>query len=250
MKALNELSKRYKTSKKRKYSKGVSKTVITEDNHVNIDSSTENKFKISDVKVNIPTWERGNEKKLLLNGLKIGVGNYNRAGRQIEIHKLKLKTILERNNTRYIIPDHSVRIIIVYDKQTNGVAPPLANICFSLDQDGNPFVTQQDLKGQTVLDRFEIVYDQDFEWPSTDISNGGLGVQGTTNSGQPSFYQYLTLKFNPPLKTKYFTSNDGTVGDIESGSLLAYVFSDLIVEDDNPFTNYVGLIRLYFKDIK
>lgn len=247
MKSENKLKKPYK---KRKVVKGVNKTTITIDNRINIDSEKENKSKMSDVKIHLDVWERGNERKQLLNGLKIGVGNFNRSGRQIEIHKMKFKLILERIATMQLIPDHSVRIIIVYDKQTNGIQAPLGNIIFSLNQDGNPFVTQQDLKGQTVLDRFDIIYDQDYEWPYTDFRDTVAGFQGTTNAGQAPFYQPLTLKFDPPLKTKYFTTNDGTIGDIESGSLIMYVFSDLIVLNNQPFVNYQGLLRIYFKDIK
>lgn len=235
--------------KKRKIANSQITKVVT-NNKINKQNDKNLKCKIKDAIISQEVVERPNERWQLLNGIKIGVGNYQRSSREILIHRITLKYAIEKYpDVNIVIPEHDMRLILIYDKQCNGTRQPLSNTIFSLDNDGNPYYSIWDGVGLPYLNRYEILYDQVWKWPFTDFVPNQI-VQGTTNSGQAPLIQDVELHFDPPLLTVYSDLNSGDIGDIESGSLTMSIVGNWKTSDlQDPPIVLDGRARLYFTEV-
>lgn len=147
----------------------------------------------------------------LLNGCVAGSQNYNRIGRKILMKSLQLRLIVAAS-TPLASVDSLCRIIIVYDKQTNGAAPTVANILQSQNITGVNSSSATDMVNLDNRDRFTILRDIVF----------ALAGQSTTATqaiaGGPTvkeINEYIRLN----LDTVFNAGTAGTIGDIQSGSL-------------------------------
>lgn len=157
---------------------------------------------------------------VLLNPVQQGPAYYNRIGSRIELSSLNLRGIINPlfvNNA--VRPFDIGRIIIFYDRQTNGVLPTQVDLLQTRDQAGNATNVGLSPINLDNRDRFLIIRDYQMYFPEND----GTGItrlvntQGKEGNNEYSINMHIKLK---GLQTMYkSTSNPITAGDIATGGL-------------------------------
>lgn len=164
----------------------------------------------------------------LLNGLSQGAGPSARIGGRIEVRSIQFRGNFQSGTTATGITP--LRVKIVYDKETNGLAPNATDI-----------MATDLIYGMNNLNnagRFITLLDKTFE------------PQAGVQAGSASSFQAQTIegycKLNLP--TKYNSGNAGTVADISSGSIYALTWSNGATTGGAGFADEVSF-RMRYTDI-
>jgi len=139
----------------------------------------------------------------LLNGLDRGDDDGSRIGRKVTLKSLELRGVAKATVETGLA--QAIRVIVVYDSQTNAAAPGITDILNTADA-----VSLRNMNGST---RFKVLID----W------YGALG-DATGDQRQPAFmHEYR--KFSLPMQ---FNNGDaGTVADIVMGSIYMVTVGEL-----------------------
>lgn len=176
----------------------------------------------------------------LLNGTVPGDDVVNRTGRHISMQSLKFRydyqVALDANN---VSPDYC-RMLIVYDKQSNGVAPTWANVVSTVTAAAAVTTSSRSPKSEINRDRFVIL--RDIGWHSPIV--GASGASRIDPAAMPmSGTMYIKLN---GLPVAYNAGTAGTVADIVSGGLFVMTQGLTAAGATAAWSvNYVA--RLYFK---
>lgn len=147
----------------------------------------------------------------LLNGCIAGSQNFQRIGRKINMKSLQIRGVL--TPTDLTTNAQMVRMIVVYDKQSNGAAPTFANVITSQNIAGATQSLVGDMVNLDNRDRFEIIRDKIYSF------NFGDAAGYAPSPGSYECTDYIRLADRPVV---FNAGTAGTVGDIQSGAL--YVF--------------------------
>ena len=171
---------------------------------------------------------------ILLQGTAVSQREKNR----IEMRSIRYKAWVKHNPlaialTAGYFNAQRVRLTLVYDLQTNGTLPSLADVFGRVDQNGA--IQNSGLFAQSInvtnRDRFVILADDIFWLPETQMIVAGAACQWTAGSwgqggkdGSGGYFvdRFVKLK---GLNTMY-KSNGGTIGDITTGGLYLVATSD------------------------
>nr|WAE42151.1 MAG: capsid protein [Cressdnaviricota sp.] len=107
-----------------------------------------------------------------------------------------------------------LRVLIFYDKQTNGAAPIYSDVINSLTQAGASSSLANDYFNLQNRDRFQILRDHKYYMNSTTNGNG-LSVE-TPTMKELMIEDFIPLK---NLETCYVTAPNGAIGDVKTGGL-------------------------------
>jgi len=165
-----------------------------------------------------------NASSFTLNLIPPGTASYNRVGRKIQLQSLRLKGNFQFSFTpggTGIVAGNAVRMVVVWDKQTNGALPAWQDIFGYTLQDATEASTIMAPSKYDNMARFQILKDQVFE-PQTLV--GHVVTTGLCEQ-MVSFDSYI------PLKGKE-TSFGGqsapcTIADIATGGLYVFFRSQL-----------------------
>jgi len=166
---------------------------------------------------------------LLINGVSQGTDYNARIGRKILLKSLLVRFTLTPNSgvTNGSVGD-IVRIMIVYDSQTNGTQPVVADILQTS--------TFDDPINLTNRDRFKILTDKF-------LTMGAFTMTGTpalaTGSPQPKYFK-IYKKFNLDV---IFGGTGNTVGSVQTGGIFLFIMSL-----NNQITNLTHNSRIRFID--
>jgi len=162
-----------------------------------------------------------------INAVSTGSGAWNRIGRRITMKSLYLQGFFTSNLASITAASiaQNVRIMIIYDKQSNGANPALSDILRDQinnnGQDSNLTLQTSGLNMNN-RDRFEIILDKRFMLPGCTAAGG----PGIFNGGN----QTNTVEEFRNLKGRevQFRSDSvpSTVADIAAGSLIMMTFGD------------------------
>lgn len=151
----------------------------------------------------------------LLNGCIAGSQMYNRTGRKIHLKSLQMRgALFPAGNVTFT----DVRIIIFYDKQTNGAAPAVVDVINSVNQAGVASSTVLDGLNLNNRDRFQIIRDKHYT----------MGISTTLAGSAQSDTSVYTVDDYIKLdcETVYNAGAAGTVGDITTGGLFMLLIGD------------------------
>lgn len=154
---------------------------------------------------------------VLLNGVQQGSDATTRIGRKMIMKSLLLRWSWNLGATS--TGGSPVRILIVYDKQANAVAPAISDVLVA-----DTFISQNNLNNR---DRFVILCDQITE-PVSANANGSIGG---------SVYKKINLE------TMFNAGTAGTIGDITSGSVYLFVAQTANIGTANASFNWRSRIR-------
>lgn len=151
--------------------------------------------------------------RTVLNAVPLGNDYYQRTGRKLTMKSLHLKGTI--NMTATVVQDY-LRLLILYDSQTNKNLPATADIL--LDANAAPGTTSYSELNLNFRERFRVLRDKRYFSPPGTYTGGVI-----TNN--VAFDQTENLEVNEFIKlrgleTQFDATNGGTVADITSGSLV------------------------------
>lgn len=176
----------------------------------------------------------------LLNGTIPGDDVVNRTGRHISMQSLKLRYDLQiEANAANVTPDYC-RMLIVYDKQANAVAPTWANVVSTVTNAAAVTTSSRSPKSEINRDRFVILRDMGWHSP---LVGAALGSRIDPVQFPMSGVLYINLK---GLATQYNAGTAGTVADIVGGSL--FIMTQALTAAGATAAWSVNFVsRLYYK---
>lgn len=191
---------------------------------------------------------RGNDKLTntgyCLNAMFKGTSGYQRLGNKIRLKSLQVSGWIVKYTGDYWPPPTKLRIIIVYDKQTNGAAPQLNTILKSHLNVGTPVTDINSMINMGERNRFEILKDCSFYMDGEQVSGNGEinNYEPGTMDNKKLVNFYLKLKGRPTVFG--VDANAGTIGDVKSGGLYVYLLD--ANDDHTGYWNFDGTFRLRF----
>jgi len=146
---------------------------------------------------------------LILNGIPQGVGDNSRVGQRVRMFNFTVRGEINFLPTATAItqPD-SLRLLIVYDRQTNGVAPPYSNVIANITTGTS---LNLDPPNWYERGRYKILRDWVINVPSTSatVAAGLITANGQPNVPHPNSSEF-NLHFFKALKGKIDTIYSGT----------------------------------------
>lgn len=177
-----------------------------------------------------------------LNLMRAGSSFNNRIGRRIEMKSVRITGRLEAVRTCPV--EDYIRIMIVYDRQTNGGIPALADIVQDVLEDATTVSSVYSGSALNNRDRFVILRDKRIPVPSLTWTAGVITNPGFDNSTEFGIDMFVKLK---GLLTQYRAdSAPGVIGDIATGSLLLVTFGGQIAGSEGWRASLTS--RLRFND--
>lgn len=151
---------------------------------------------------------------------------FNRIGRRIEMKSLYLNALIQFTSAPATANMDYARLVVVYDRQPNGVAANWGSVFASFDQTGMSTSTALSNLNPNNAERYAVLADIRLALPEFTTASAGVfpRSQGPTDGTNPSWCikRFINLK---NLKAHYLAANSpSTVGDISSGALLVMSF--------------------------
>lgn len=159
---------------------------------------------------------------VLLNGVAPGTGASQRIGKKLVMKSLYFRAAIGSGVTGANVFRGHVRLLFIYDKQTNATAPTVSDI---LQQPFGSAAMNMDNR-----DRFVVISDKQF----------AIDQAGGHQSASCKFFKKLNLQ------TIFNAGTAGTVADISTGSVYLLLISDdtgSIGSTNQPQISYYNRIR-------
>ena len=182
---------------------------------------------------------------VVLNPVQQGPAYYNRIGSRIELSSVNLRGLINPLTVKNATQANDIgRIIIFYDRQTNGVLPTQVDLLQTRDQGGNATNVGISPINLDNRDRFLIIRDYQVFFPESD--NVGItrfvNTQSKEGNNEYNINMHIKLK---GLQTMFkSTSNPITAGDIATGGL----FIGFISHTTTATKSCTWTARLRYKD--
>lgn len=186
----------------------------------------------------------------VLNNITIGSSMWNRQGRKVTMKSLRIRgAIAATTNGAAGVNPQFCRLIVVYDKQTNGAVPVYGDVfrdqlSSAADVNATIFLSGINLNNR---DRFEVIIDD--QWCLASTATGG--APAIVESGMTDGNVYGHKDYYRPLNNReeHFKadSSPGVIGDIATGSLILITVGSVASGSDG-WGYYLGC-RLRFSDL-
>lgn len=166
----------------------------------------------------------------LINGLAQGTGVINRIGNKVNILALDIRWTMSANSAASTaITPSRVRVILVWNRQTNGSLLSLPNLL----QDPNAVTNINSAFNYVARDRYKVLYDKVFD----------LGYDGDVLESRELKHGKIIKYFKHKPSVTY-NAGGATISDIVKNSLELYFISDVNLL--GPTISWQG--RLLFED--
>ena len=152
-----------------------------------------------------------------LNLVQSGAGFYNRIGRRIEMKSLHLTGLI--HSTGKQADQDYCRLLVVYDRQTNGALPAASDILKDYDQSGSSSTGVFSGINPDNRERFVILADYRLAMPGTSDTAPGISANHAVDPVAPTFNinRFIPLK---NLQTQFQAEhNPALIGDISTGAM-------------------------------
>lgn len=160
---------------------------------------------------------------------KLGSAFFNRLSNRTRGVSLQLRGMIFPTYTNaLIITQQKVRIIIYYDRQSNGANPSISDILLDTNQNGATNTDSQSMINMNNKDRFMILRDRYICTPevaingATSLPTGGVITDPNGPGKGLKYEEFIKLK---GLESLYNSTNGGDVGDISAGAFGILAFS-------------------------
>lgn len=177
----------------------------------------------------------------VINNVVQGPAFYNRIGTKIAMKTLQIKGNLLPTGQITTDPDY-IRIMIVYDKQTNAAYPTTQSLLSDYNYAGITSTNSYSGINMTNRERFLVLMDEKIYGPAIASSTAGATTDPVTTTF--NINRFIRLR---DLSVMYNQTNAGTIGDIQTGGL--YIFTiGLYGTTVAPYT-FQADFRLKYDDI-
>nr|WAE42705.1 MAG: capsid protein [Cressdnaviricota sp.] len=171
-----------------------------------------------------------------------GAAPYNRIGSKVMNKSLRICGYLTVNATT--VQDF-VRILVVYDRQTNGSAPSWTSVIQATTSAGAQSNYTIDGLNMDNRERFKVLLDDKVYTPSVSVAAGVLtNFAAPDTSGPTNRFNYDRWIALRGLETHY-KATAGAVGDIATGGI--FIFVVCTAQDNN--WSFVFTSRLRYDDL-
>jgi len=189
---------------------------------------------------------------VLINGMKMGTDASTRIGRRIVVRSIEWKMTMTASDTQHNTTHY--RFAIVYDTQTNGATPSVADIWSSAIVAAScpPAVTPRNISNKA---RFQVLYDSGLQKL---VGNNAIVVTGGVAPYDLNWHGNLTdatlqnhqgyLKVKKPVQ--YNSGDAGTIGDIQTGAIYFVAMGQHTGSGGPPVNNLptnVGYVRIRYE---
>lgn len=166
---------------------------------------------------------------IALNLIQAGSSFFNRVGRKIEMKSLLLEFTPRPVAAARSTAADTLRVLVVYDRQTNGALPAISDILQDTEQNGTNTTISTSNINLNNRDRFQIIRDARMCLPA--ITNAATGVptlawpstmQGTSETG--ALYRSF-MKLGELVTQFKADSAPAVIGDISTGGLYLITFA-------------------------
>jgi hypothetical protein len=162
---------------------------------------------------------------ILLNGIQTGAAFYNRIGSKVAMKSIHIRGFIDHAGTT-TVDNSGIRILIVYDRQTNGAAPTWNDVIQSRDQAGATTNTMYSGVNLDNRDRFVVLRDMTYETPYQQWDTNALVATDFKDEGKFSVNEFIKLK---GAVTHYkSSSNPTTAADINTGGIFMFLASSYV----------------------
>lgn len=154
-----------------------------------------------------------------VNLIQVGSSMFNRIGRKIEMRSIRFVANIDTLNvTRATTSPTMARIMLIYDRQTNGANPAMADILQDTDQAGTNTTNALSGLNMNNRERFVTLMDKKISIPQATATAGVLTNVFPQSDAVPSnIDEFRRLR---GLTTHYKAdSNPAVIGDIATGGL-------------------------------
>lgn len=179
----------------------------------------------------------------LFNAVRLGPDDFQRVGKEIKMHSLFLRGCVTDRTTAARISNSFdfLRLLVVYDRQSNGTLPAISDILAMRDLAGAVTTTSRSSRNDDYKDRFKILLDRG--WGMNDNTDGALVAGQRVSGPYPSSIRYY-IPLNG-LLTKYI-ADAASYTAIGSGALYMVLMGANAVADANHTLTMEG--RLTYSD--
>jgi len=153
-----------------------------------------------------------------LNLIQSGSGFYNRIGRRIEMKSIHFKGNITPTANQATVTDY-IRIVLIYDRQTNGAYPAIGDILQSTDQAGANTTNCYSGLNMNYRDRFSILRDMKIVIPECTNTAGVISTTMAIDPTKPLNNLEFFVKLKGLLTQYRADSNPAVIGDIATGAL-------------------------------
>jgi len=168
-----------------------------------------------------------------------GASMWNRVGRKVTMKSLKFDYSLHQNIGTVTGARDKIRVVLFYDRQTNGATPTNYDVIQGVRGDGttvnDPFVSAN----LTNRERFLILRDD--KWNLAPVTTGGSSINKSTDLLKEHFVQLKNLDV-------VFKANAGTIGDVATGGLFVMVQGDNATAPNAAWV-FRSVFRLRYTDV-
>lgn len=163
----------------------------------------------------------------LVNGVSTGTDYTNRIGRKILMRSILFRCLIEPNSSFSQNTGDVIRLMLVYDTQSNSATPNVTDILNSAN-----YLEPSNLNNR---DRFLILMDKFY------AVNPSTYTAGALTNGNP--VNLVCKKYKKIYKETVFSGTGATSASIQSGALYL-----LVINQTNQVTNYSWNCRIRFED--
>ncbi len=138
-----------------------------------------------------------------LSGVTEGNGQSERIGRKYSIHSIHLKGQVWINHVESMAGppgDRQVRLVLVWDKQTNGAAFTPSSVMLAPDEEINGFRNLENTK------RFRVLWDEVIDLPQLGLSQSAVNAHDT---GTRSVCFKKSIQFKTPIQVTCTGTTNG-----------------------------------------
>lgn len=185
---------------------------------------------------------------ICLNLVRAGSSFFNRIGRRIELKNITFSAIIAPLRTSTAATSEYVRILIVYDRQTNGANPAIADILQSTDQSGANTTSSFSGINLNNRDRFRIFADERITLPNITVV-GAITTSPSVDIDpmKTTFNIKRFIKLGRELTQYKADSAPAVVGDIATGGLFLVFLGSTGAGAESYAVNWESRVR--FNDV-
>ncbi|MDG0901972.1 capsid/nuclear shuttle family protein [Pseudomonas sp. L01] len=183
-----------------------------------------------------------------LNLIRAGSSFFNRIGRRVELKNITFSAAVAPLRTSTTSTSEYIRIIVVYDRQTNGANPAIADVLQSVDQAGANTTTSFSGINLNNRDRFRIFIDERITLPNITVA-GAITTSPSVDIDplKTTFNIKRFVKLGRELTQYKADSAPAVVGDIATGGLFLVMLGSAGAGTEAYGLNWESRVR--FNDV-
>lgn len=164
-----------------------------------------------------------------------GAALYQRIGNRITMKSIQIRGVIAPSGANAAaVTEQICRIIVFYDRQTNGAAPAVADVLLNVDAAGTLVTSAFSGVNMNNRDRFYVLMDMQVLLPAIGINGAtaastetiGIDINGNAgdaNQGQYNINRFIKLK---GLEAQ-FKASAGGVGDCAAGGIFLLAITNI-----------------------